>query len=279
MRSSIWNLGRSSAIPAGSAGSNLPRIWGKAPEEPKSDTRLIAEAKRIPQLRPPAVYFPYPKMGQSASGIACDRTAGNFGPFSDQLFVSDQAASTVMRVDLEKVDGRYQGACFPFREGFQSGNLAMLLSPSGSLFVGGTNRGWGSRGNREFSLERLDWTGKIPFEILSMKARNDGFVLTFTQPVEAEKAGDPKSYEIATYTYIYQANYGSPEVDQTSPSITKAVVSDDHRSVRLFVDKLVEGHVHELHASGVVSAKGLPLLHKDAYYTLNIVPEPDPRPW
>ena len=95
---------------------------------------------------------------------------GKFGPFEKQMFVCDQSASTVMRVFLEKVNGRYQGVCFPFRQGFASGNLALLQAPSGSLFVGGTNRGWGSRGPKPYSLERLDWTGKVPFEVLEMKA-------------------------------------------------------------------------------------------------------------
>ena len=55
-------------------------------------------------------------MGQAAGGIANDFT-GKFGPFKDQLFVGDQTHSTVMRVYLEKVRGRYQGACFMFTEG------------------------------------------------------------------------------------------------------------------------------------------------------------------
>jgi hypothetical protein len=44
------------------------------------------------------------------------------------------------------------------------------------------------------------------------------------------------------------------------------------RRVRLFVDKLQVGHVHELHLDGVRSASGQPLLHREAYYTLNFIP-------
>ncbi len=249
--------------------SGLP---GPKPAEPKSGSRMAVEAKKIPELLPPAVYFPYPRMGQSASGIVCDTTGGKFGPFTNQMFVGDQSASTVMRVALEKVNGRYQGACFPFRSGFASGNLAMLLTPDGSLFVGGTNRGWGSRGSKPFALERLNWNGKIPFEIDTMHARPDGFELTFTLPVDKETAGDPKSCTMRTHTYIYQADYGSPEVDETNPTIDKVTVSDDGKTVRLTINALVEGHVHELHLDGVRSADGLPLLHKEAYYTLNNIP-------
>jgi hypothetical protein len=211
-------------------------------------------------------------MGQSASGIACDASAGKFGPFADQMFVGDQSASTINRVVLEEVRGRYQGACIPFRAGFASGVLPILQAKDGSLFVGETNRGWGSRGSKPYALQRLVWTGKVPFEVRAMSARPDGFELTFTEPVDPESAGNPDSYRMSTYTYIYQASYGSPEVDPTDPKIERATVSDDARSVRLFVSKLEEGHIHELHLDGVRSARKLPLLHNEAYYTLNYLP-------
>lgn len=245
---------------------------GPRPAEPESGSRIMTEAERIPEYEPPCILFPYKKMGQSASGIACDTTQGRFGPFQGQLFVGDQTYSTVMRVALEQVEGHYQGACFPFREGFGSGTLALEMTPEGSLFVGGTNRGWGSRGTRPFAVERLDWTGKVPFEIHEMHARPDGFELTFTQPVDPVTAGKIDSYSIETYTYIYQSSYGSPEVDHTQPVIRAAEVAADGKSVRLRIDGLQKGHVHELHSDGVRSATGLPLLHAEAYYTLNYIP-------
>lgn len=106
-----------------------------------------------------------------------------------------------------------------------------------------------------------------------MHAKSGGFELTFTQPVDPATAGDVKSYKLSTYTYIYQASYGSPEVDQTTPTIESAAVAADGKSVRLTINGLQEGHVHELHSDGVRSAAGLPLLHKEAYYTLNYLPE------
>ncbi len=248
-------------------------IMGPRPLEPHSGSRFVIEADRIPQYEPPAVLFPYKKMGQSASGIACDTTNGRFGPFAGQLFVGDQTFSTVMRVDLEQVQGHYQGACFPFREGFGSGTLGVEMTPQGALFVGGTNRGWGSRGNHPFAVERVDWTGKTPFEIQHLRLRKDGFELVFTEPVDPTTASDVNAYSLSTYTYSYQSSYGSPEVDQTTPTIESATVAAGGRSVRLKVRGLVRGHVHELHAPGVRAVDGRPLLHKEAYYTLNYLAE------
>jgi glucose/arabinose dehydrogenase len=245
---------------------------GERPREPESGSRMMVEAKKIPELEPPAVYFPYGKMGQSASGVACDASAGEFGPFSGQMFVGDQTHSTVMRVFLEKVQGHYQGACFPFRGGFGSGTLSLQFAPDGSLFVGGTNRGWGSRGSQPYSLDRLVWTGRTPFEVREMRANRDGFTLIFTDEVDPIPAADAASYKLSTYTYIYQQPYGSPEVDQTTPTISKIEIAPDRKSARLFLDKLAEGHVHELHLDGVRSANGQNLLHPAAYYTLNYIP-------
>jgi glucose/arabinose dehydrogenase len=276
-----WNgaCGLKHLVPGGFMGHPAGLRWhaqapgmGPAPAEPRSGSRMIEEARRISQLVPTAVLFPYGAMGQSASGIECDESGGRFGPFGRQLFVADQAHSTVMRVFLEKVAGRYQGACFPFRQGFGSGNVPLRFGPDGSLFVGGTSRGWASRGSQPFALERLVWTGKVPFEIHEMRARPDGFELTFTEPVDPRTAADPRSWRMRTYTYIYRAEYGSPEVDPTTPTIRRAVVAADGKSVRLEVGPLQPGHVHELHADGLRSAAGLPLLHPEAYYTLNAIP-------
>lgn len=245
----------------------------KIPERPKDKSRFHIEAKRIPEFIPPVILFPYNKMGQSASGLDVDLSGGKFGPFQKQLFVNDQTHSTVMRVFLEKAaNGRYQGALFPFRAGFGSGNVPMRFAPDGSLLVGGTNRGWGSRGNKQGAIERLVWTGKVPFEIHEMRAKPDGFELTFTEEIDTASASDVKSYTMQTYTYLFQGAYGSPEVDHTKPTITKVEVGKDKKSVRLYVDGLQEGHVHELHAPGVRSAADMSLLHKEAYYTLNYIP-------
>lgn len=261
--------------PGGNRWYELPAVteaMGAAPVEPESGSRIMVEAKKIPEYEPPAILFPYKKMGQSASGIVCDTTEGKFGPFAGQMFVGDQTYSTVMRCSLEKVRGHYQGACYPFRSGFGSGVLALELSPEGTLFAGGTNRGWGSRGTKPFSLERMQWTGKVPFEILEMRALSDGFELEFTRPVDPETAARPESWQLGTYTYIYQSSYGSPEVDHTQPVIRQAQVAADGKTVTLTVEGLQEGHVHELHATGVRSAEGQPLLHTEAYYNLNYIP-------
>ena len=66
-----------------------------------------------------------------------------------------------MRVALEKVNGVYQGAVFPFREGFMSGVFRQVWGKDGSMYVGQTSRGWGATGRAQYGLQRLVWTGKV----------------------------------------------------------------------------------------------------------------------
>ena len=176
------------------------------------------------------------------------------------------------RATTEKVNGVWQGACYPFREGLATGLLACQFTPQGDLIVGGTNRGWPVRGPRAFALQRLDWTGKVPFEIKQINARPDGFLVTFTKPVDRGIASKPESYALTTYTHIYQQGYGSPEVDHTTPRVVKSVVSDDGLQAHLQIEGLVQGHVHDFDMQRIRSAEGKKLVHANAYYTLNEIP-------
>src|SRR5262249_57774135 len=106
-------------------------------------------------------------------------------------FVGDQTKSMIMRVYLEKVNGRYQGACFPFRSGFECGVNRLVFGPDASLYVGMTNRGWGSLGGKPYGLQRLVYTGLVPFEIHTVQLTKSGFDLTFTKPLDAEEAEPP----------------------------------------------------------------------------------------
>ncbi len=227
------------------------------------------EGDAPPPVQPPAVWFPYRKMGQSTADVVRDETGGAFGPFAGQLLVGDQMHASVMRVDLEQVNGHWQGACFPFLEQLDCGVNRLVFAPDGSLFVGQTDRGWGSLGRKRYGLQRVVWTGETPFALRTMRARENGFVLSFTADVDAASALDPASYRMTSYTYEHHADYGAPEDDTLELELVPTLVGP--REVHLAVSPLRAGHVHELHAS-VRSAAGEELMHGRAYYTLVEVP-------
>ena len=234
--------------------------------------RMVKERQRIKELLPPAVYLVHGKIGNSPTFIVCDESGGKFGPFEKQLFVGDQSHSNVSRVFLETVKGIRQGAVFPFRTGFASGLIGGRMDAEGRLYTGGSDRGWGARGGKPYCFEKLEWTGKVPFEVNEMRAKPDGFELTFTQPLDAKSAGDVASYSMRAFTYAYREDYGGPEIDEVLPKIESTTVAADGRSVRLKVAPLTQGHVHELHLDGVRNDQGQALLHAVGYYTLNEIP-------
>ena len=246
----------------------------KEPVKPNSNSRMTVERGRVAELVPPAVRFPYIKMGRSISGFRLDQTGGKFGPFAGQFFLGDYTLSLILRATTEQVNGVWQGACYPFREGLATGLMNVEFSPQGKLIAGGftTNTQWPVRGTAPFALQRIDWNGVMPFEVKEINIRPDGFLLTFTLPVDPKVAADPASYAVTTYTHVYHGGYGSPEVDQTAPRVLKAVPSADGLTVRLTLEKIELGHIHDFDFAGVRSAAGKPLLHTKAYYTVNEIP-------
>ncbi len=232
---------------------------------------LYEYSKKQAGIKPPSVWFPHTLMGISTSDILVVNN-DKFGPFEGQLLVADQGHSKIMRVFQEKINGVYQGACFPFREGFASGILRMEWGPDNSIYVGQTNRGWASTGKSSFALERLVYNGEIPFEMKTIKARKDGFTIEFTEPINRTTAANPESYSISDFTYKYHHVYGSPVTDLQTRTVYKVEVAQDGKSAKLFVEGLRAGYINEIKAEGVKNNQGKNLLHNFAYYTLNEIP-------
>ncbi len=248
----------------------------KAPElKPNSNSRMGVEKMRVKELVPPAVRFPYIKMGRSVSGFRLNKTGGKFGPFDNQIFIGDYTLSIIMRATTEQINGVWQGACYPFREGLATGIMNVEFSPKGQLIAGGftTNSQWPVRGTEPFAIQRLDWSGIVPFEIKEINIKKDGFLITFTKPVDKQIAAKTNVYNITTYTHIYQGSYGSPEVDQTTANVTSAVPSEDGLSVMVHVERIIEDHIHDFDLSKMTSQEGQHLVHNKAYYTVNEIPK------
>jgi Cytochrome c551/c552 len=239
----------------------------------KNPDILFEFKEKIPELKLPAVWLPHGILGISNSEIIVDETNGKFGPFAGQVFVGDQGQSKVMRVVLEKVNGEYQGVAFDFRSGFQSGVLRMNWGNDGSMFVGETNRGWGSAGTTTSGLQQLVWTGKVPMEMKTVRAMPDGFEIEFTLPVDKAKAEDLNSYGGRSFVYKYHPVYGSPTINEEKLAIKGVKVSEDGKKVRVVVDNLRRYYVHEIIVQGIRSTEGKSVLHPVAYYTLNNIPE------
>ena len=235
---------------------------------------LYALKEQFPNvdIQTPAVWLPHGVLGISNSEIL-EIPQGVFGPFAGQLLVGDQGMSKISRVFMEKVNGEYQGGAIELRNGFRSGVLRMAWGKDGSLFVGETNRGWGSAGEANEGLQRLTWNGAMPFEMRTVKAMPDGFEVEFTKPVDRKSAEDLASYRVESFIYKYQPVYGSPTINKEALPIKGVKVSEDGTKARIVVGDLRKYYIHQLTLDGVRGAEGsYSLVHPVAYYTLNNIP-------
>ena len=255
---------------SGEPNSPVSLAAGSIPDDPGMS--LFEYAKKVPGVKAPAVWLPHTILGISTSDVAVDKSEGKFGPFNGQWFVGDQGHSKIMRVYMEEIDGVYQGAAFNFIDGFSSGILRMIWGSDNSMFVGMTSRGWPAAGKDPYGLQRLVWSGKTPFEIETIQAKADGFLVTFTQPVNAALAENPESFSISSFNYKYHKTYGSPIIAQKDGEVYKVELGADGRSARLYVRGMRIGYIHQVAAEGVRSKAGGTLLHPIGYYTLNTVP-------
>lgn len=224
---------------------------------PKRNQPYPDAVRECKELVPPAAWLPYNKMGRSATDIELIDCGGKFGPFEGQLLVGEFTNAAISRVFLEKVNGQYQCACFPFMDGFPSAVLRLKFAPDGSLYVGMSNRGWSSLGNRSYGLQKVNFNGEVPLAIKEMRAVKGGF------EVELTKAVKVKEFTMVSYTYNYASSYGGPEVRRMYRKVVASPVDGKPGTYSLQVDALPEMYVYELKAK-LPWGKELA-----AYYTLN----------
>lgn len=225
----------------------------------------------VKMRRPPTVYLPRGLMGSSPGQPVWDTTGGKFGPYSGQMFIGDVTA-LVMRVDLEKVEGAYQGAVFPFvrGQGLGIGGMHNAFGPDGALYIAQTVRGWMSTEGGE-GIQRVVWTGENPVDVLHLRLTRQGFALEFTEPMTAA-AGDKASYKIRRFQYNYHIQDGSLRRNEVDVPITVARLQDDRRTVQLDLLEMQPDYIYELEVTApLASTKGRALLNNVAYYTANRV--------
>ena len=240
----------------------------------KESFKTLADIKKeVPELQMPTVWLPHGVLGISNSEIV-KIPKGVFGPFEEQLLVGDQGQSKISRVFMEKVKGELQGCAWDFRSGFQSGVLRMSWANDGSLFVGETNRGWGSAGEANEGMQRLYWNSFMPFEMKTVKAMPDGFEIEFTKPIDKKKASNLSSYLVESFNYKYTPVYGSPPVNLKKCPVKGVKVSEDGLTVRIIVGDLRQYYIHKISLDGIRDQdSSYSLVHSTAYYTLNNIPD------
>ncbi|MDX1733361.1 MAG: hypothetical protein R3228_03310, partial [Halioglobus sp.] len=185
---------------------------------------------------PPAVWLPQDEVGNSPTEPLELRE----GPYAGQLIHGDVYNGGIKRVFLETVEGREQGAVFHFSAGFHGAVNRLERGPDGAIYVGETGNppNWGEFGKPWHGFERLTWQGNNAFEILAVRALEDGFELELTQPLAdgTQLSGD----DLVVRQWFYHPNeqYGGPKYDPRDLRASALAVSDDRRRIRASIPGL-----------------------------------------
>jgi glucose/arabinose dehydrogenase len=229
-----------------------------------SDTIPPSHAREAPVL-----WMPY-KWVRSAGNVAWDRSLGEFGPFEDQMFISELTNGMVVRASLEKVRGEYQGAVFLFRQKIGS-VCRVAFATGGTMFCGMTNRGWGGLAPAD-GIARVKWTGKTPLEMRDVHLVDHGFEIRFTEAIAANPAPTPADVDVVQYHYDYYWEYGSPERGTTRVDVADVSLSRDRKTLTFHAPGLEAGNMARVVLHGIANGHGEPLLHDEFDYTLNQFP-------
>ena len=107
----------------------------------------------------------------------------------------------------------------------------------------------------------------------NIHALTDGFELEFTSPADSTDLKNSMNYSVNSFTYKYHEAYGSPIINFQERKIIGIIPSSDGLKVKLVLDSLIEGNIHEIKLANIQSKEKLTLLHNTGYYTLNNIPQ------
>ena len=224
----------------------------------------LDEAKYRAERKRPAVWLIHGDLTNSPGNPSFCPPQG-FGPFEGQAFIADISHRAIVRVALEKVNGVYQGAVFPFIRPLASASFSNAFDPKGRLWVGSVGRGW-TAGDPMIEVISYDTT-QPPFEMQRIELTPHGFDVHFTQPLS--DADIPiEQIAIRQFHYLYWAEYGSDRQDNKRLPVQRLSLSTDRRTLSITVP-VEKDNVYEIDVGAVRSADGLELQNNFAFYTLN----------
>lgn len=238
---------------------------------------VLGEAAASLEVTPPVLWLPQNDIGNSPSQ-PCTIPAG-FGPFAGQVAHADVTYGGLQRDVIEEVDGVWQGAVMRWTQGLEAGINRLVAGPDGALYVGGVGStgNWGQDGKLKYGLQRIAWQEGVYFDLLDMRAKSDGFELTFTSPLAEGSGWEPENWFVEDWKYVPTEQYGGPKVDERRLNVRAVSVSEDRRHVSLQVDGLEADRVVHLRVVGpVTDDAGTKLWSTEAWYTLNRVPRDRP---
>lgn len=163
----------------------------------------------------PFVYIP--RGFDNSSGGQAYVSSHRWGPLYGKLIHFSYGAATHLLVLTETVDGQEQGAIVPLPGDFDAGVHRGRFNPKdGQLYAVGMG-GWGTYGPADGCFQRVRYTG-APVQLpIACHIRENGVLVSFTQPVNRAVAEQPRNQFAQVWNYRYSSAYGSPEFSTRHP--------------------------------------------------------------
>ncbi len=233
-----------SNTPAESAAIQLPHPW----------TRSVNGIFFLPDVKDPdSVWAPF-----AGHGIGCE--------YNNKF---------LLRFSLQEVNGELQGATYLFTKNHWEneaetflGPMCGAISPQGDLYIGSIHDSGWLGGLNTGEIVRLRSQGHFPNGIREIRAIPGGLEIEFLKPVDASRARKAQNYSLSGYTRIWQGSYATEDSGRYTPQIERILISEDHRTVQLFLDRIESNYVYDVSCRGVDEE----LFPAIGYYTMKNVP-------
>jgi putative heme-binding domain-containing protein len=166
-------------------------------------------------------------------------TSDKWGPLKGSLLNTSYGHGKIYVVPHEVVDGQAQGGmCALPLPTFPTGVMRPRFHPGdGQLYLCGMYA-WAGNQTQAGGFYRVRATGKPVDLPVGLKAKAGALEVTLTDPVDASSAADVKNYDVKVWGLKRSQNYGSKHIGEKPLAVTKAVVSDDGKTVRIEIPDL-----------------------------------------
>jgi hypothetical protein len=174
------------------------------------------------------------EMDRSPGELVRVEADGLWGPLKGAVLNLSYGTGRIFVVPHETVNGHHQGGVvrLPIPD-FPTGVMRGRFHPrNGQLYACGMFA-WAGNQQQAGGLYRVRYTGHPLHVPMELHATTRGVKLTFTESLDAETAGDPANYQVKTWSLKRTRNYGSQHYDERILDVTRAILSEDGRTVFL----------------------------------------------
>jgi putative heme-binding domain-containing protein len=163
-------------------------------------------------------------------------TGDGWAPLKGSLLNFSYGYGKVYVVPHEKAGGQVQGGmCELPLPRFPTGVMRGRFHPgNGQLYCCGMFA-WAGNQTQPGGFYRVRYTGRPVHVPIGLHAKKSGMVITFSDALDPQAAGDPKNYAVKTWSLKRSAQYGSKHYDEKPRAVTSASVSADGRTVTLAI--------------------------------------------